>query len=106
MRSQGGSQGTGYPGPLCCMSESKGSLKFEFYFEEKVMKHEQLTRDELIELVRKIIDCDGNEEEIDEMTFVLEQNVVDPEITNYIYYDEKTPEEIVDLALAYKPIQL
>ena len=70
------------------------------------MKHEQLTRDELIELVRKIIDCDGNEEEIDEMTFVLEQNVVDPEITNYIYYDEKTPEEIVDLALAYKPIQL
>ena len=70
------------------------------------MKHEQLTRDELIELVRKIIDCDGNEEEIDKMTFVLEQNVVDPEITNYIYYDEKTPEEIVDLALAYKPIQL
>lgn len=70
------------------------------------MKHEKLTRDELIELVRKIIDCDGSEEEIDEMTFVLEQNVVDPEIINYIYYDEKTPEEIVDLTLAYKPIQL
>lgn len=70
------------------------------------MKHEKLTRDELIELVRKIIVCDGSEEEIDEMTFVLEQNVVDPEITNYIYYDEKKPEEIVDLALAYKPIQL
>lgn len=70
------------------------------------MKHEKLTRDELIELVRKIIDCDGSEEGIDEMTFVLEQNVVDPEITNYIYYDEKTPEEIVDLALAYRPIQL
>lgn len=86
--------------------ETENNRRFEFYFEEKVMKHEQLTRDELIELVRKIIDCDGNEEEIDEMTFVLEQNVVDPEITNYIYYDEKTPEEIVDLALAYKPIQL
>lgn len=57
-------------------------------------------------MVRKIIDCDGSEEEIDEMTFLLEQNVVDPEITNYIYYDDKTPEEIVELALAYKPIQL
>lgn len=70
------------------------------------MKHEKLSRDELIDLVRKIIDCDGSEEEIDEMTFLLEQNVVDPEITNYIYYDDKTPEEIVELALAYKPIQL
>lgn len=70
------------------------------------MKHEKLSRDELIDLVRKIIDCDGSEEEIDEMIFLLEENVVDPEIINYIYYDDKTPEEIVELALAYKPIQL
>lgn len=70
------------------------------------MKHEKLSRDELIDLVRKIIDCDGSEEEIDEMVFLLEENVVDPEIINYIYYDDKTPEEIVELALAYKPIQL
>jgi len=42
--------------------ETENNRRFEFYFEEKVMKHEQLTRDELIELVRKIIDCDGNEE--------------------------------------------
>lgn len=84
----------------------KNNAKFEFSFGEKVMKHEKLTRDELIELVRKIIDCDGSEEEIDKMIFTVEQNVVDPAITNYIYYDEKTPEEIVDLALAYKTIQL
>ena len=70
------------------------------------MKHEKLSRDELIDLVRKIIDCDGSEEEIDEMIFLLEENVVDPEIINFIYYDDKTPEEIVELALAYKPIQL
>lgn len=70
------------------------------------MKQEKLSRDELIDLVRKIIDCDGSEEEIDEMVFLLEENVVDPEIINYIYYDDKTPEEIVELALAYKPIQL
>ncbi len=70
------------------------------------MSQEKLTRDELVELVRKIMTCEGNEEEIDEMTFLLRENVLDPQVTDYIYYDEKTPEEVVDLALAYKPIQL
>jgi len=70
------------------------------------MEQEKLTRDELVELVRKIMNCEGSEAEIDEMTFVLMKNVIDPQVTNYIYYDEKTPEEVVDLALAYKPIQL
>ena len=70
------------------------------------MNQEKLTRDELVELVRKIMNCEGNEAEIDEMTFLLMKNVIDPQVTNYIYYDEKTPEEVVDLALAYKPIQL
>ncbi|MBP3611328.1 MAG: hypothetical protein J6J42_13450 [Lachnospiraceae bacterium] len=70
------------------------------------MSQEKLTRDELVELVRKIMNCEGSEAEIDEMTFLLMKNVIDPQVTNYIYYDEKTPEEVVDLALAYKPIQL
>lgn len=70
------------------------------------MKQEKLTRDELIELVRKIMNCEGTEEEIDEMIVVLEANVSDPEVTDYIYYDEKTPDEVVDKALAYKPIAL
>ena len=70
------------------------------------MNQEKLTRDELVELVRKIMNCEGNEAEIDEMTFLLMKNVIDPQVTNYIYYDEKTPEEVVDLALEYKPIQL
>lgn len=34
------------------------------------------------------------------------KNVIDLQVTNYIYYDEKKPEEVVDLALSYKPIQL
>ena len=70
------------------------------------MNQEKLTRDELVELVRKTMNCEGSEEEIDEMTFLLMKNVIDPQVTNYIYYDEKTPEEVVDLALSYKPIQL
>ena len=65
-----------------------------------------MTRDELILLVDKIMICQGTENEIDEMIKLLEKNVIDPEVTNYIYYEENTPEEVVDKALAYKPIIL
>jgi hypothetical protein len=65
-----------------------------------------MTRDELILLVDKIMKCQGNEKEIDEMIKLLEKNVIDPEVTNYIFYEENTPEEVVDKALAYKPIIL
>lgn len=65
-----------------------------------------MSRNELIELVKKISDCEGTEDEIEEMISRLEQNVIDPEISDYIYYDDLTPEQIVDKALAYKPIIL
>lgn len=70
------------------------------------MNQEKMSREELIILVKKIMDCEGTEQEIDEMTLLLMKNVVDPQVTNYIYYDNKTPEEVVDTALAYKPILL
>ena len=62
-----------------------------------------MTRDELVLLVDKIMKCQGSEKEIDEL---LKKNVTDPEVTNYIFYEENTPEEVVDKALAYKPIIL
>jgi hypothetical protein len=65
-----------------------------------------MTRDELILLVDKIMKCQGSEKEIDEMIKLLKKNVIDPEVTNYIFYEENTPEEVVDKALAYKPIVL
>ena len=34
------------------------------------------------------------------------ENVIDPEVSNYIFYEENTPEEVIDKALAYKPIIL
>ncbi len=40
------------------------------------------------------------------MILKLEQNVIDPYISDYIYYDDLTPEQIIDKALAYKPIFL
>lgn len=65
-----------------------------------------MNREELIQLVTKIKNCEGTEAEIDDMLDVLKRNVICPYVSNLIYYDEKTPEEIVDTALAYKPIYL
>lgn len=65
-----------------------------------------MSREELIQLVSKIKNCEGNEKEIDNMIDLLERNVVYPEISDLIFYNEKTAEEIVDIALAYQPIQL
>ncbi|HDR3651183.1 bacteriocin immunity protein [Bacillus sp. SM-B1] len=68
----------------------------------------KLTREELINLVSKIVECEGTEEEIDEMIEVVERNVPHPEVSDLIYWNDEdlTPEQIVDIALAYKPIQL
>lgn len=70
------------------------------------MNGKNLNRAELIELVRKIINAEGSEAEIDDMIQILEQNVLDPQVSDYIYCDNKTPEEVVDKALAYKPLLL
>ena len=37
---------------------------------------------------------------------ILKQNVPDPDVSDLIYWNDLTPEEIVDRALRYKPIQL
>ena len=65
-----------------------------------------MSKEELIELVEKIMKCEGTEEEVDNMIAVLKKNVIDPDVTNYIFYEENTPEEVVKKALAYKPIIL
>lgn len=69
---------------------------------------EKLTREELISLVSKIVECEGTEEEIDEMIEIVKNNVPHPEVSDLIYWNEEdlTPEQIVDIAIAYKPIQL
>ncbi|MBC9934685.1 hypothetical protein [Chitinophaga qingshengii] len=65
-----------------------------------------MTRDQLIELVKRIAAAEDTEQQLDKMLELLEKNVPDPEVSNYIFYDELSPEEVVDKALAYKPIQL
>lgn len=66
-----------------------------------------MTRKELIQLVEEILDVEKySEEQIDDMLEVLHRNVPHPAVANLIYWDDLTPEEIIDKALDYKPIQL
>lgn len=68
---------------------------------------DKLTREELIELTEKIMNCCGSEKEIDDMIMILEKNVPHPEVSDLIFWgNNKTADEIVDIALNYKPIIL
>ena len=78
-----------------------------------------MTREELIELGKKIINCEGAEKEIDEMYDLFSKSVPHPNGANLFFYPENynarrddlskynpTIEEVVDKALRYKPIAL
>jgi len=70
----------------------------------------KLSKVELVDLVRRICAAEGTEEQQEEMMNLLRANVPHPEVSDLIYYPpgdvELSPEEIVELALAYKPIRL
>lgn len=67
-----------------------------------------LSRDELITLVERIMNDEGNEQEIDQWLLMVEQNVPHPEISNLIFWNKEdwSAAEIVDIALTYQPILL
>ena len=69
---------------------------------------QQLSKAQLVELVQRIVNHEGTEEEVDGWVLTVERNVPAPGITDLIYHSREklSPEEIVDRALAYKPIQL
>jgi len=68
----------------------------------------QMSRDELVQLVGKILTCSGNESEVDGWLRLFAENVPHPQATDRIYFTDKarTAEEIVNEALSYKKIQL
>ena len=66
-----------------------------------------MTREELILLVKDIMNVKGKtEDQLNKLIDILEKNVPHPEVTDLIYYDDLTAEQVVDKALSYKPIQL
>jgi len=78
-----------------------------------------MTREELIELGKKIVNCEGTEDEISIMIELFGQNVPHPKGASLFYYPENynaklddiskyspSIEEVVDKALNYRPLQL
>lgn len=66
-----------------------------------------LSRKEIIDLIKEITDVsDKTEEQIDGLLEKLENGVIDPQVSDYIFYSDMTTEEIADKVLNYKPILL
>lgn len=63
---------------------------------------------QLVERVRKLMNAEGTEAELDDMLTELQQLLPYAEISNLIFWDDRdlTPEQIVEEALAARPIQL
>lgn len=65
------------------------------------------SREEIIGLIKEITDVSGKtEEQINSLIKNLEKGVTDPQISDYIFWSDMTPEEIADKVLEYKPILL
>ncbi|MFJ9885755.1 e9imm peptide [Streptomyces sp. NPDC091287] len=67
-----------------------------------------MSRDEALSLVRRLLDG-ADEAEADEILDALERGLACPHISDYIYWGPDpgpSPEQIVDRALAYRPIAL
>ncbi|MEU9709166.1 MULTISPECIES: e9imm peptide [unclassified Streptomyces] len=69
-----------------------------------------MSRDEALSLVRRLLNESGETGEADEILDALERGLACPHIGDYVYWplpdSDPTPEEIVDRALAYRPIAL
>jgi hypothetical protein len=77
-----------------------------------------LTRDQLVEIVDQLMRCDpADEDEQDRLLWLFEANVLHPRASTLIFFPDHelgpeyegrtlTAKEVVDIALAYKPIEL
>jgi hypothetical protein len=64
-------------------------------------------RNELVELVRRIQDFDGDQDQYDSALNSLKESVPHPRVLELLRaWPELSAEEIVERALAYKPIAL
>lgn len=69
---------------------------------------QQKSREELIEMVQKLIDATLPEEDLDSFLEEVERNVPHRRTMNLIYHTnpQLTAEEVVDKALSYRPVEL
>ncbi|WP_339835707.1 hypothetical protein [Paenibacillus sp. FSL R7-0272] len=62
----------------------------------------------LVALVRKIMNTEGTEQELDDMLTEVQKALPYAEVSNLIFWDERelTAEQIVEEALQARPVQL
>lgn len=65
-----------------------------------------MDKGDLINTIRMIKRSEGTEKELDDMLNNLKNSIMYPNISDLIFFSEKTPEEIAETVLAYKPIVL
>ena len=67
-----------------------------------------LTREQLLELITKLSEGEGTEQEEIEWLMLIEANVIHPAVSDLIFYRDPSlsPEEVLEEALSYKPILL
>jgi hypothetical protein len=65
----------------------------------------RMTRDQLVDLVSKIMRLEETGDILDEWVWQLKQNVAHPRVSDMIFWPDKqrTAEQIVDEALAWDP---
>ena len=69
-------------------------------------KVNDITKEELIEIVRRIKDMETYGNDTVFYLEVLKANIIMPGITDLIFYKNLSPEEIIEEGLRYKPIIL
>ncbi len=79
--------------------------KYQDIYEERSKRMIE-NRTVVITYIQRIRRADGTENEIDEMLKFIEDNVLDPSVSNLLFWDDRnlTAEEIYDIAMSYKPI--
>lgn len=67
-----------------------------------------LTRAEMTEIVERLMRGEGDDDQVAEWLDALSRSAPHPRISDLIFYPEEdlTAEQIVDRALAYRPIEL
>ncbi|TCC65450.1 hypothetical protein E0H73_00425 [Kribbella pittospori] len=73
----------------------------------------EVEREELVRLVTYLMSGDGTDEEQDTALRELVAQVLHPRVSNLIFWPnhegfdhDLTPHEVVDIALAYRPIEI
>ena len=63
-------------------------------------------KQELIKMVQRVMDCEEDEDTIDQLLEILDDNLPHPSISDLIYWppneEELSAEEIIDIARSYQ----